>query len=137
MNRMVFDTNLVIEVLEKPSVADQMRQRLRGKEMKIVVCGTVLRELGRVRRWSGMTVVARLRRIFGERRVVTDTSAEGLGSEAGRLRDRFAMAHRGDDRILAYCMKYSCYLLTFDREMLTVAHMLGVLAFHPRRAGEI
>ena len=137
MQKTVFDTNLVIEVLENQEMAQRVRHALKGKAVRIVLCETVLRELERVRAWSTGTVLVGLRRVFGEKRVETASSPERLHDEAQRVREGFEMAHVGDDMILALCRMRGFALITFDRSMLKVAQMLGVLAFHPRRAGDL
>lgn len=137
MQKTVFDTNLVIGVLEDQETAQRVRRALKGKAVRIIICETVLREVRRVRAWSTGAVLAGLRRVFGEKRVETAVSPERLRDEAQRVRDGFEMAHAGDDMILALCRMRGFALITFDRSMLRVAQMLGILAFHPRRAGDL
>lgn len=137
MQKAIFDTNLVIEVLEDRGTAQRMRQALKGKEVRIILCDTVLRETRRVRAWTDETVLAGLGRIFGEKRIAVVSSPDCLKVKARLVRDSFAMAHAGDDMILALCRMCGFALLTFDRCMLRVAFMLGILAFHPRRAGDL
>ena len=67
MQKAIFDTNLVIEVLEDRGTAQRMRQALRGKEVRIILCDTVLRETRRVRAWTDEAVLAGLGRIFGKK----------------------------------------------------------------------
>lgn len=135
MQKTVFDTNLVIKVIEDQGTAQHVRNALRGKAVRIILCETVLREISRVRAWSTRDVLVGLRRVFGENRVETANSPECLREEARRVRDGFEMAHAGDDMILAFCRIRGFALITFDRSMLKVARMLGVLAFHPKGAG--
>lgn len=137
MQETIFDTNLVIEVLEDRGTAQRMRRVLGGKQVRIILCDTVLREIRRVRAWTDKAVLAGLGRIFGEKRVAVVGSPDCLKVKARLVRDSFVVAHAGDDMILALCRMQGFALLTFDRCMLRVAFMLSILAFHPRRAGDL
>ncbi len=133
----ILDTNVVIDIIEAPSRAQKMRAGIRGKQVRFVVCDTVLRELRRVRRWSADAVLAGLEKVLGRSRVVVSDPPEGLVPYAAELRRRYEMAHNGDVHILAQCRIAGCALLTRDGKMRQVASMVGVLAFHPEHVDKM
>ena len=137
MNKTVLDTNVIIDVLEKPGVAETIRCGLRGKSIKLVVCEMVLHELKRVRAWSRQRVVDGLESAFGKKRILVSTSPADIKDKARLIRYKFELAHAGDDCILAQCQMYGWMLLTRDRKMRMIATVLGILAFSPQKANEL
>ena len=128
MQKVVPDTNAIIGWLERPGLANQIRRQLQGKPYRIVLCRQVLYELRRVKAWTKENITTKLQKIFGRRRVEYAVDPDGLELKAELLREQHALAHRGDDRILALCHMLGMELVTFDRGMLKVANAAGILA---------
>lgn len=130
----VLDTNVVIDILENRSHNRKMVRAIRGKQVRLVVCETVLRELRRVRKWSEDVVLAGLEEAFGRGRIVVSDPPKDLLTHARELERQYEMAHNGDVHILAQCRMDGCALITRDGNMRQVASMMGVLVFHPKHA---
>ena len=133
----VLDTNVVIDILENRSNSRKLARAIRGKQVRLVVCRTVLRELQRVRRWSEDVVLAGLARVFGRERIVISDPPKGLKKYAKDLEHQYEMAHNGDVHILAQCRMDGCALITRDRNMRRVADYVGVQAFHPKHVNTL
>lgn len=130
----VLDTNVVIDILENRSHNRKLVRAIRGKQVRLVVCETVLRELRRVRKWSEDVVLAGLEEAFGRGRIVVSDPPKNLLTHARELERQYEMAHNGDVHILAQCRMDGCALITRDGNMRQVASMMGVLVFHPKHA---
>lgn len=130
----VLDTNVVIDILENRSHNRKLVRAIRGKQVRLVVCETVLRELRRVRKWSEDVVLAGLEEAFGRGRIVVSDPPKDLLTHARELERQYEMAHNGDVHILAQCRMDGCALITRDGNMRQVASMMGVLVFHPKHA---
>lgn len=130
----VLDTNVVIDILENRSHNRKLVRVIRGKQVRLVVCETVLRELRRVRKWSEDVVLAGLEEAFGRGRIVVSDPPKDLLTHARELERQYEMAHNGDVHILAQCRMDGCALITRDGNMRQVASMMGVLVFHPKHA---
>ena len=133
----VLDTNVVIDILENRSYNRKMVRAIRGKQIRLVVCETVLRELRRVRKWSEDVVLAGLEEAFGRERIVVSDPPKDLLTHAKELERRYEMAHNGDVHILAQCRMDGCALITRDGNMRQVASMMGVLVFHPKHVDRL
>lgn len=133
----VLDTNVVIDILENRSHNRKMVRAIRGKQVRLVVCETVLRELRRVRKWSEDVVLAGLEEAFGRGRIVVSDPPKDLLTHARELERRYEMAHNGDVHILAQCRMDGCALITRDGNMRQVASMMGVLVFHPKHVNRL
>ena len=133
----VLDTNVVIDILENRSHSRKLVRAIRGKQVRLVVCETVLRELRRVRKWSEDVVLAGLEEAFGRGRIVVSDPPKDLLTHARELERRYEMAHNGDVHILAQCRMDGCALITRDGNMRQVASMMGVLVFHPKHVNRL
>ena len=133
----VLDTNVVIDILENRSHNRKLVRAIRGKQVRLVVCETVLRELRRVRKWSEDVVLAGLEEVFGRERIVVSDPPKDLLTHARELERRYEMAHNGDVHILAQCRMDGCALITRDGNMRQVASMMGVLVFHPKHVDRL
>ena len=128
----VLDTNVIIDILENRSYSKKVVRAIRSKQVRLVVCETVLRELQRVRQWSENVVLARLEEAFGRERITVSDPPQDLRAHADKLKSLYEMAHNGDAHILAQCRMNGCALITRDGKMRQVADMMGVQVFHPK-----
>ena len=133
----MLDTNVIIDILENRSHSRKLVRAIRGKQVRLVVCETVLRELRRVREWSEDVVLTGLEELFGRKRIVVSDPPKDLKTHAKELERRYEMAHNGDVHILAQCRMDGCALITRDGNMRQVASMIGVLVFHPKHADRL
>ena len=133
----VLDTNVIIDILENRSHGRRLVRSIRGKQIRLVVCETVLRELRRVRELSKDAVLTDLEKLFGRERIVFSDPPKDLKTHAKELERRYEMAHNGDVHILAQCRMDGCALITRDWNMRQVASMMGVLVFHPKHVDRL
>ena len=129
----VLDSCVVIGMIEKKGVAAGLRNSLRGKSVRIILCDIVLQEVGRVRGLDAKTVISRVSRAIN-RDVVLDTVDDSQRAFAENTTHRYEFCHRGDNLILALCQAKEFVLLTFDKMLLQACNITGVMAFHPAHA---
>lgn len=131
----VFDTCIVIDLMEKPAFGQKLRKALRGKPIGLVLCDTVFREVRRVCGFDACYTLAKVQKIFGK--VVETVSTERYSADAERVSAKFHTCHRGDSSILALCRGDSLLLVTRDRALHRACECAGVLAFYPYEARQI
>ena len=130
------DSCVVIDLIDKGGVAGRLRASLRGKSVRLVLCGTVLGEVKKVRGWTRSYVMSRVSELVGKR-VEVLLDGDGQRDAAASITEQYRFCHEGDNRIVALCRARDMVLLTFDRALLKACECVGVAAFHPTRAGGI
>jgi predicted nucleic acid-binding protein len=132
--QIALDSCVVIDVIEKPKVATKLKDSLRGKSIKIVLCDTVLSEVYRVRGYLPQYIIAKISKILGRE---IELSAMEDNNSAIAITNQFQICHNGDNKILSLCQAKDFVLVTFDRMLLKTCQFVGVVAFHPFMAGGI
>lgn len=132
--QIALDSCVVIHVIEKPNTASKLKDSLRGKSIKIILCDTVLSEVYRVRGYLPQYIIAKISKILG--REIVLSKMEDV-NKAIALSEQFAICHNGDNKILSLCQAKNFILVTFDRTLLKTCQFVGVAAFHPFMVGGI
>ena len=132
--QIALDSCVVIDVIEKPKVASKLKDSLRGKSVKIILCDTVLSEVYRVRGYLPQYIIAKISKILGRE---IELSAMNDDNSAIAITNQFQICHNGDNKILSLCQARDYVLVTFDRMLLKTCQFVGVAAFHPFMAGGI
>lgn len=131
IQRIALDSCVVIEIIEKQGFANKLKNSLKGKPVRLVLCDVVLNEVQRVRRFTADEVISKISRLVGKK---VETSS--IDSEQKVLADnitaQYRFCHRGDNLILALCRAKDFVLLTFDRMLLKACEFAGVRAYHPK-----
>lgn len=130
------DSCVIIDILEKPKVASELKVRLRGKSVKIILCDVVLEEVKRVRGYLPEKIIAKLTSLLG-RKIEISSIEELEVSNAQQITNQFQICHNGDNKILSLCQAKDFILVTFDRMLLKACQFVGVAAFHPSMVGGI
>lgn len=130
------DSCVIIDILEKPKVASELKVRLRGKSVKIILCDIVLGEVKRVRGYLPEKIIAKLTSLLG-RKIEISSIEELEVSNAQQITNQFQICHNGDNKILSLCQAKDFILVTFDRMLLKACQFVGVAAFHPSMVGGI
>lgn len=136
IRKITLDSCVVIDLFEKPRVVKSIRAGLRGKQVKILLCDQVLREVQRVRGVHPKHVFDKLSRLLGRNVGFVKTRPEQR-TYAGNVSYRYQSCHRGDNLILSVCRADDLILLTFDKSLLQTCGFDGVQAFHPSSMGGI
>ena len=126
----VLDSCVVIDIIEKPKVASQLKAKFRGKSISIILCDVVLNEVRCVRGLLSQEIVSKVRRLLGRKVKLTSSTVQD-GINAQSLTEQFAICHNGDNKILSMCQSRNFILVTFDRMLLKACSFVGVVAFHP------
>lgn len=124
------DSCVVIDIIEKPKVATNLKNCLKGKSVKIILCDIVLDEVRRVRGYLPNAVIAKVSSTLG-RKVELSNSDENSILNANQLTNQYQICHNGDNKILGLCQAKDFILVTFDRMLLKMCQFVGVVAFHP------
>lgn len=131
IQRIALDSCVVIEIIEKQGFAYKLKNSLKGKPVRLVLCDVVLNEVQRVRGFTAAEVISKISMLVGKK---VETSS--IDSEQKILADnitaQYQFCHRGDNLILALCQAKDFVLLTFDRMLLKACEFAGVIAFHPK-----
>ena len=133
-SKIALDSCVVIDIIEKPKVASKLKDSLRGKSVKIILCDVVLSEVYRVRGYLPEKVIGKISKVLG--RVVELCTMED-DAKAVAITGQFQICHNGDNKILILCKARDFVLVTFDRMLLKACEFVGVAAFHPFMAGGI
>lgn len=134
IQKVVLDSCVVIDVIEKPKVAFNLKAKLKGKQIRIVLCDTVLNEVYRVRGLSSQIVIERISKILGRQ---IERSKIDEQNNSDEITKQFQICHNGDNKILSLCQAKDFVLVTFDRALLRASEFGGVAGFHPSMAGGI
>lgn len=134
--RIVLDSCVVIDIIEKPKVASRLKSGLRGKHVNIVLCDVVLDEVRRVRGLAPSAIVQKITRLLGKKVQLTAVTAKHQ-EEAKQLTEQFQICHNGDNKILSLCKAQNFILVTFDKMLLKASQFVGIAVFSPFTAGGI
>ena len=130
------DSCVVIDIMEKPKVASELKARLRGKSVKIILCDVVLDEVRRVRGYLHEKVISRISSLLGRKIEISKINYSDVTS-AKAITEQFQICHNGDNKILSLCQAKDFVLVTFDKMLLKASEFVGVAAFHPSMVGGI
>ncbi len=136
IQKIALDSCVVIDLIEKPSVASGLKARLRGKSIIVVLCDVVLQEVTRVRGLSPQVIIEKISKILG-RKIELSKVDEQNKTAAEQITNQFQTCHNGDNKILSLCQAKDFVLVTFDKMLLKACSFVGVAAFHPLMAGGI
>ncbi len=132
----VLDSCVVIDIIEKPKVASQLKAKFRGKSLTIILCDVVLNEVRCVRGLLVQEIVSKISRLLGRKVLLTSASIEDE-TNAQSLTEQFAICHNGDNKILSLCQSRNFILVTFDKMLLKASQFVGIQVFSPFTAGGI
>jgi len=132
----VLDSCVVIDIIEKPKVASQLKAKFRGKSISIILCDVVLNEVRCVRGLLSQEIVSKVSRLLGRKVKLTSSTVQD-GINAQSLTEQFAICHNGDNKILSMCQSRNFILVTFDRMLLKASQFVGIQVFSPFTAGGI
>jgi len=130
IQKIALDSCVVIDVIEKPNVAFGLKARLKGKQIKVVLCDVVLNEVSRVRGLSADTIISKISKLLN-RTIEIVTVQQQQKDSAKQITNQFQICHNGDNKILSLCQAKDFVLVTFDRMLLKACSFVGVVAFHP------
>ncbi len=130
------DSCVVISMIEDPRLGLKIKQGLKGKSVKIVLCDIVLSEVNRVRGYAKDYVISKISKILGRSISLQQTNNQEK-EDAQKLSAQFLECHNGDNIILALCKIWDYILVTFDRALLRTCNFIGVIAFTPLQTGGI
>jgi len=136
IQRIVLDSCVVIDIIEKPKVASRLKSNLRGKSVNIVLCDVVLDEVRHVRGLMPQVIVQKITQLLGKK-VQLDIVTEEHKAQALQLTEQFQICHNGDNNILSLCKARDFILVTFDRMLLKASQFVGIAVFSPFTAGGI
>ncbi|MCA2003746.1 MAG: type II toxin-antitoxin system VapC family toxin [Candidatus Nitrosotenuis sp.] len=129
--QIALDSCVVIELIEKQGFAYKLKNSLRGKPVRLVVCDVVLNEVQRVRGFAASEVISKISGLVGKKVETLSINGEQK-TFADSITAQYQFCHRGDNLILALCWAKDFVLLTFDRLLLKACEFVGVRAFHPK-----
>jgi len=130
IQKIALDSCVVIDVIEKPNVAFGLKARLKGKQIKVVLCDVVLNEVSRVRGLSADKIISKISKLLN-RTIEVITIPQQQKDSAKEITNQFQICHNGDNKILSLCQAKDFVLVTFDRMLLKACSFVGVVAFHP------
>ena len=128
IQKITLDSCVVIDVIEKPKVAFGLKASLKGKQITIVLCDTVLNEVYRVRGLTPQIVIEKISKILGRQIELSEIDKQNNSDE---ITNQFQICHNGDNKILSLCQAKDFVLVTFDRMLLRACEFIGIVGFHP------
>jgi len=135
VQQVAFDTCTAINVFTRNGYAQNLRKKLRGKSLRIILCDMVIRELQK-KKYDANQVISKIQNKLG--RSVHVGRMEKRHMIAGeQISTRFHTCHHGDNYIFAYCWTESIPLITDDRNFHRACNCLGVTAFFASEAGNL
>jgi len=130
IQKIVLDSCVVIDIIEKPKVAFGLKARLKGKQIKVVLCDVIFDEVRQVRGYTKEKIITTISKLLNRNiEIVTVDNSEIDNAE--EISNQFQICHNGDNKILSLCQAKDFVLVTFDRMLLKACDFLGVVAFHP------
>ena len=132
----VLDSCVVIDIIEKPKVASQLKAKLKGKSISIILCDVVLNEVRRVRGLLSQEIVSKVNSLLGRKVKLTSSTIQD-NENAVSLTEQFQICHNGDNKILSLCQSRNFILVTFDKMLLKASQFVGIQVFSPFTAGGI
>jgi len=136
IQKIALDSCVVIDIIEKPKVAFGLKARLKGKQIKVVLCDVVLNEVSRVRGLSTKIIIQKITKILGREIELSNIDQQNKET-ANQITNQFQICHNGDNKILSLCQAKDFVLVSFDRMLLKSCQFIGVAAFHPSMVGGI
>lgn len=136
IQKVALDSCVVINLIDKRTIGNKIRTKLKGKPITIVLCDKVLSEVHKVRGLTVDKIIGLVTQTLGRKPEVSYSNADDV-KKAQELSDKYLECHKGDNLILAICIARNYILLTFDRMFLKICDMIGVLAFNPVKGGRI
>jgi len=134
--KIALDSCVVIDIMEKPKVASELKTRLRGKSIKIILCDVVLNEVQIVRHFSPEKIISTISKLLNRTIEIVRVN-EQEKTDAENISTQYQICHNGDNKILSLCQAKNFILVTFDRMLLKACSFVGVVAFHPSMVGGI
>jgi len=134
--KIALDSCVVISMIEDPRLGLKIKQGLKGKSAKVVLCDVVISEVNRVRGYAKEYIISKISKILGRTIELIQTNLKEK-QDAKKLSVQFLECHNGDNIILALCKIRDYILLTFDRALLRTCNFVGVIAFTPLQTGGI
>ena len=131
--KILLDSCVVIELMEKRSFGRDLISKLRGKRISFVLCDIVLREVQRVKGFDASCIRKTVSNIV-RKKVILESVGREDASLATEITHQLSFCHRGDNLILSLCKSKDFVLLTLDRMLLRASEIVGVAAFHPSMA---
>jgi len=132
----VLDSCVVIDIIEKPKVASQLKAKFRGKSISIILCDVVLNEVRHARGLFPQEVISKVGTLLGRKVKLTSTTDEDKAN-AISLTEQFTICHNGDNKILSLCQSRNFVLVTFDKMLLKASQFVGIQVFSLFTAGGI
>ena len=132
----VLDSCVVIDIIEKPKVASQLKAKFRGKSINIILCDVVLNEVRHARGLFPQEIISKISTLLGRKIKLTSTTDEDK-TNAISLTEQFAICHNGDNKILSLCQSRNFILVTFDKMLLKASQFVGIQVFSLFTAGGI
>lgn len=129
--KIALDSCVVIEVIEKQGFAYKLKNSLKGRPVRLILCDVVLNEVQRVRGFTIPEIVSKVSKLLGKKVEITPTNGEQK-EFADSVTEQYRFCHRGDNLILSVCWAKNYVLLTIDRMLLKACEFVGVTAFHPK-----
>ena len=136
IQKLVLDSCVVIDLIEKSKFTHKFKKAIKGKQVSIILCDTVLDEVKRVRGLEAEQIVAKITQILNKKIEIENTTKEQR-SEAEQISTQYSICHAGDNVILSMCKLRDFVLVTLDRMLLRTCEFTGVVGFHPLNAGGI
>ena len=130
IQKIVLDSCVVIDIMEKPKIASIIKSRLRGKSVKIILCDVVLGEVKRVRGYRPKKIISVVSKLLGKKIELSNIDKTNV-ENARQISNQFQICHNGDNKILSLCQAKNFVLMTFDRMLLKTCQFLDVTAFNP------
>jgi predicted nucleic acid-binding protein len=133
VQKIALDSCVVIEIIQRRSFADRLRNYFFGKPVRLVLCDVVLREVQRIRGFGPYETISKISKLVGKK-VETYTIDDQLKLQGKAISAQYMFCHRGDNLILAMCKAMDFVLLSFDRMFLKACELVGVRAISPKTA---
>ncbi len=130
IQKITLDSCVVIDIIEKPQIAYKLKTRLRGKQIRVILCDVVLNEVQRVRGFTHQKIISTVAKLLN-RSIETITVEKQEKENARNISMQFQICHNGDNKILSLCQAKNFILITFDRMLLKTCEFIGVIGFHP------
>jgi len=136
IQKIALDSCVVIDLIEKPTFARRVRQALKGKSIKVILCDVVLNEVQRVRGYPHYETLSKISEVLKRQVSIVQVSDEEK-FQAKQITNQFQICHNGDNKILAICQIKDYILVTFDRMLRQASKFVGIAVFHPLCVGGI
>ncbi len=90
IQKIALDSCVVIDIIEKPKVAFGLKARLKGKQIKVILCDIVFDEVRRVRGYTKEKIITTLSRLLNRNiEIVTVDNAEKNMQKRFQINSKF------------------------------------------------